>query len=75
MPESLLATLMPANGACSEAFVVDLGEPTLMDNWAPKIAEWRNQKVKWHQIVQRTGLHLGNAHTTWKRYHDAQPAA
>ena len=75
LPESLLATLRPANGACSEAFVVDLGKPTAMDIWAPQIAEWRKQKVKWHQIVQRTGLNLGNAYTTWKRHHDAEQAA
>ncbi len=75
LPDSLLTTLRPVNGAYSEAFVVNLGKPTLMDTWAPQIAEWRNQNVTWHQIVQRTGLNLGNACTAWKRYHNAQPAA
>ncbi len=58
--------------APSDAFVLDLGEPTLMDRWAPKIAELRAAGIKWTEIVEITGLDLNRAYRAWKRHVDAQ---
>ena len=55
-------------GTRSEEFVVDLGAATPMDEWAPKIAQWREEGVKWKEIALRTGLKIANAHSAWKRY-------
>jgi hypothetical protein len=49
-------------------FVLDLGEPTAMDRWAPAIAEWRAAGVTWEEIVRRTGLDLSRAYVAWRRY-------
>jgi site-specific DNA recombinase len=56
-------------GKCEE-ILLDLGKPTRMDEWAPQIVEWRNQKMPWHEIARRTGLQIQNAYTAWKRYLD-----
>lgn len=56
----------------SPEFVVDLGEPTDMDRWAPQIAAWRAQGVLWKEIVSRTGLDLNRAHIAWKRFTTSQ---
>ena len=56
----------------SEEFVIDLGGPTLMDQWAPKIAEMRAEGTKWTEIVEITGLDLNRAYRSWKRFVDAQ---
>lgn len=61
-----------ANGESSEEFVIDLGGPTLMDQWAPKIAEMRAEGTKWTEIVEITGLDLNRAYRAWKRFVDAQ---
>ena len=58
--------------ASSEEFVLDLGGPTLMDKWAPKIAEMRANGDKWTEIAEVTGLDLNRAYRTWKRYVDAK---
>jgi hypothetical protein len=54
--------------ALSPEFVLDLGEPTAMDRWAPRIANWRAEGVTWEEIVRRTGLDLNRAFVAWKRY-------
>ncbi len=56
----------------SPEFVLDLGEPTDMDRWAPQIAAWRAQGVRWKEIVGRTGLDLNRAHIAWKRFTTSQ---
>lgn len=48
--------------------VLNLGEPTAMDRWAPQIAAWRAEKVTWEEIVWRTGLDLNRAFIAWKRF-------
>lgn len=58
----------------SEQFVIDLGGPSLMDQWAHKIAEMRAEGVKWTEIVEVTGLDLNRAYRAWKRFVDAQSA-
>jgi hypothetical protein len=72
LPVSLLSALKPANpaGGASEAFVIDLGAPTKMDDWAPKIAQWRKEGVIWSEIARRTGLKMSNAYTAYKRFKD-----
>lgn len=52
----------------SPEFVIDLGQPTVMDRWAPQIAAWRAEGVTWPEIVRRTGLDLNRAFLAWKRY-------
>jgi DNA invertase Pin-like site-specific DNA recombinase len=51
---------------------LDIGGPTRMDEWAPKIAEMRAQGVKWERIGEISGLGTGNAHNAWKRWTDVQ---
>lgn len=68
--DALLANYV--NDESSEEFVIDLGTPTLMDQWAPKIAEMRAQGTKWTEIVEVTGLDLNRAYVAWKRFVDAQ---
>ncbi len=58
----------------SEEFTLDLGQPTVMDQWAPKIAELREQGVPWKEIWKITGLGSGPAYVAWKRYVDALQA-
>ena len=58
----------------SDEIVLDLGRPTAMDEWAPKIAEMRSDGVKWTEIVKITGLDLNRAYIAWKRYVDAREA-
>ncbi|MBI3830140.1 MAG: recombinase family protein [Planctomycetes bacterium] len=59
--------------ACSSPeFQVDLGGPTRMDQWAPKIHEMRRQGTGWLEICRITGLGLGAACTAHKRWHQAQ---
>ena len=69
-----LATLLAnfAGDATSEELVIDLGGPTLMDMWAPKIAEMRAKRTKWTEIVEITGMDLNRAYRAWKRFVDAQ---
>jgi DNA invertase Pin-like site-specific DNA recombinase len=56
----------------SPEFVLDLGQPTPMDRWAPQIAAWRAEDVAWEEIVRRTGLDLNRAFIAWKRFTKAQ---
>lgn len=53
-------------------FCIDIGGPTKMDQWAPIIAKWRSEGVKWKEIQERTGLGSGPAYVAWKRYVDSQ---
>lgn len=55
----------------SPEFTIDLGRPGRMEEWAPKIAEMREQGVPWKKIVEITGLCLGPAYETWKRHVNA----
>jgi len=52
----------------SPEFTIDLGRPSRMEEWAPKIAEMREQGVAWKKIVEITGLRMGPAYETWNRY-------
>ena len=54
--------------AQSPEFTINLGKPSRMDQWAPKIAELREQGVHWTEISRITGLNLGNAWAAWKRW-------
>src|SRR5205085_2471112 len=49
VPASVLKVLHRADPAAgrSEEFVIDLGAPTDMDLWGPKIVQWRKEKRKW----------------------------
>jgi hypothetical protein len=69
--ELLIPDPTSAEGISPE-FRIDLGGPTLMDQWAPKIAKMRAQRMKWTEIVEITGLDLNRAYCAWKRYVDAQ---
>ena len=73
LPASVLAKLNPQ--AQSDEFVIDLGAPTRLDKLGPQIAAMRREGVKWVEIVERTGLSLGNAYTAFKRWKDADKAA
>jgi site-specific DNA recombinase len=77
MPAAVLDALKPTDPTLgvSEEFVIELGEPTNMDKWAPKIAAWREQKVKWKEIADRTGLTMGNAWAAYKRFKNASDSA
>jgi DNA invertase Pin-like site-specific DNA recombinase len=57
-----------ADSVESPEFTIDLGRPGRMEEWAPKIAELREQGVPWKDIVNMTGLGLGPAYEAWKRY-------
>jgi DNA invertase Pin-like site-specific DNA recombinase len=69
----------PAPDGATPEFTLDLGGPTKMDSWAPRIAEWRTGGVTWEEIVRRTGMDLNRVYVAWKRYTgaagDTPPAA
>ncbi len=66
-----LLVAQPDEAQISPEIQLDLGEPSAMERWAPKIAELRAQNVKWEEICRVTGLGLGPAFTAWKRWTDA----
>ena len=68
--EALLATFTCDES--TEEFVIDLGGPTLMDVWAPRIAKMRADGIKWTEIVEITGMDLNRVYRAWKRFVDAQ---
>jgi site-specific DNA recombinase len=75
IPDGVTALLIPnpeGKEGLSDEFQIDLGGPSRMDVWAPKIAEMRAQGVPWKEIWRITGLGSGPAYVTWKRYVDAQ---
>ena len=73
LPVDVLTKLIPAEVETeSEEIVLDLGSPSRMDNWAPKIAEMRAAAVPWKEIWELTGLGSGPAYEAYKRYIDAQ---
>jgi hypothetical protein len=57
----------PDNGDAPE-FVIDLGRPTAMDEWAPRIVGWRAEGVTWAEIVARTGMDLNRVCRAFKRH-------
>jgi hypothetical protein len=59
----------------SDEVVLDLGGPTKMEYWAPKIAEMRERGIPWKEIWKITGLGSGPAYVAWKRYVDAQQSS
>lgn len=69
LPRSVVAAFRPADpeSAKSDEFVIDLGAPTTMDTWGPKIVEWRKEKVTWQEIRRRSGLTLASAFIAYKR--------
>jgi hypothetical protein len=64
----LLSTSCDLTSATSPEFQLAVGAPTRMDELAPQIAAWRDQKVPWKEICRRTGIKLANAYAVWKRY-------
>jgi hypothetical protein len=75
IPDHILALLIPhPQGAegLSDEFQIDLGGPSRMDEWGPKIAEMRAKGMPWKEIWEITGLGSGPAYVAWKRYVDAQ---
>ena len=56
----------------ADQFQIDLGGPSRMDQWGPKIAEMRANGVPWKEIWKITGLGSGPAYVAWKRYVEAQ---
>ena len=77
IPDGIMALLIPdpqGSAGLSDEFQIDLGGPTRMDDWGPKIAEMRARKVPWKEIWKITGLGSGPAYVSWKRYVDAQNA-
>lgn len=77
LPTSVLKVFRPADPASgkSDEFVIDLGTPTNMDAWGPRIVEWCKQKVKWREIAAMTGLKIANAYIVWRRWKDHGEAA
>jgi site-specific DNA recombinase len=69
-----IRNVVPATMDSSETGteVIAVGEPTPMDRWAAQIVEWREQGVKWKDIVVRTGMDLNRVYRAWKRYQDAK---
>jgi len=71
MGAALPAAVRPPESAdedTSPEFTLDLGEPTAMDRWAPRIAAWRAAGVTWVDIVRLTGLDLNRVYLAHKRY-------
>jgi hypothetical protein len=71
MGAALPAAVRPPESAdedTSPEFTLDLGGPTAMDRWAPRIAAWRAAGITWVDIVRRTGLDLNRVHLAHKRY-------
>lgn len=71
-----MTTLLESNHFAADTdvsppFEIQLGSPTKLDIWAPKIVAWREQGVTWKEIVRRTGLDLNRAYIARKRYLDA----
>jgi hypothetical protein len=62
----------PKESQRSPLFEVNLGGPTRMDDWAPKIAEMRSKGMIWKDIGKVTGLGTGNAHSAYTRWSNAQ---
>ncbi len=77
VPGAVLAALALSESGTgrSDEFVIELGAPSRLDELAPRIAEMRRKGVKWTEIVEQTGLSLGNAYAAFKRWTDADKAA
>jgi DNA invertase Pin-like site-specific DNA recombinase len=59
---------LPAPEYGAPEFTIDLGEPSAMDRWAPRIAAWRAEGVTWEEIARRTGMDLNRVYVAWRRY-------
>lgn len=69
LPPCLVNALPPNIGGDEPPeFVLALGSPTVMDQWASRIAAWRAEGVKWTEIVARTGLDLNRVFIAWRRF-------
>ena len=71
MGAALPAAVRPPESAdedTSPEFTLDLGGPTAMDRWAPRIAAWRAAGITWVDIVRLTGLDLNRVYLAHKRY-------
>lgn len=67
-PQQVRRLLANAKYVGGPEFTLDLGGPTAMDRWAPRIAAWRADGVTWEEIVRRTGMDLNRAYFAWKRH-------
>jgi site-specific DNA recombinase len=79
-PDSRLALEAALVGAqdvigVSDEFRLDIGGPSRMDQWGPKIAEMRRQGLRWKDITEITGLGLGPAYVAWERFVDHEKKA
>lgn len=73
IPASIAAALVAQpDGDDTAEFSIELGAPTKMDEWGPRLAEMRASGMPWKQIWELTGLGSGPAYVAWKRYIDAQ---
>lgn len=71
LPALALSGLTPGESGTTAEFTVDLGRPSPIDHWAPKIAQWRAEKVTWQEIGHRTGIQPTTAHLLHKRWKEA----
>ncbi len=55
-------------GPASKSFSVDLGKPTKVDEWGPKIVQMRDSGMKWADIAKISGMTIGNLYSYYKRY-------
>ncbi len=75
IPDGIMALLIPnpeGKEGVSDEFQIDLGGPSRMDEWAPKIADMRARGVPWKEIWKITGMGSGPAYVAWKRFVDSQ---
>ena len=49
-------------------FTIDLGKPTKVDTWGPKIVQMRDSGMKWKEISATTGIRMGNLCNYYNRY-------
>ena len=69
MPSGTLSLLANAAGpmATGHSFDLDVGGPSRMDMWGPRIVEMRAEGMQWKEIWEITGLGSGPAYVAWKR--------
>ena len=74
IPDGVLSLLVgrTTESATSSEIPLDLGGPSRMDQWGPKIVAMRKAKVSWEDICKITGLGSGPAFVAWKRCADAE---
>lgn len=52
----------------SKSFTIDLGKPTKVDEWGPKIVQMRDSGMKWAEIEKISGLKMCNLNNYYSRY-------